>query len=160
MVLYRKKIEEWARAMPRFQFPLHREWFCIAETPSKPIAKEPSFSSLFIGNGSVSQQAVHCVPAQPAFSSLFIGNGSVSQTASVLKTRLRPFQFPLHREWFCIGAQESANVTGQSRFQFPLHREWFCIPVGAAPHHRAQDHFQFPLHREWFCIRNCYGWCW
>ena len=119
-----------------FQFPLHREWFCIPGRGAWWQQHDRAFSSLFIGNGSVSHHGWNgSTGLNCSFSSLFIGNGSVS----------------LHREWFCIrigicragclmitfsslfignGSVSSSFSTRNPPkllFQFPLHREWFCI---------------------------------
>ena len=73
-----RPVTSYISAAQTFQFPLHREWFCIHS-----------------GNG------VHLVYRLP-FSSLFIGNGSVSTLEALLPFLKLNFQFPLHREWFCI----------------------------------------------------------
>ena len=78
MVLLQRYLDRNHDIVDLFQFPLHREWFCYERERQVANKLRLTFSSLFIGSGSVTALVALVVAQELAFSSLFIGSGSVT----------------------------------------------------------------------------------
>ncbi len=160
-----------------FQFPLHREWLCYNQRVMiDQLRYYPTFSSLFIGNGSVTINDINV-----DLVTLYL---SVPSSSGMALLPVNPdhatgghlyFQFPLHREWLCYLQKEQEDVvldnlsvpsSSGMALLLPFSTELrylrllLSVPSSSGmallpkPMIIGVDSglsFQFPLHREWLC---------
>ncbi len=116
MVLYLKISTDEDAIRAIFQFPLHREWFCIPQAMFKSVCSSYFQFPLHREWFCISRVIIVSDYGRLAFSSLFIGNGSVSGSGLSCTGHGTDFQFPLHREWFCIEGKFRIWGDGEESF--------------------------------------------